>query len=223
MNTANEKNKNTKKMSHDTMVKEIQRVIDECDGGMFYSWVEGIVADMESIGIEEADLYDYIYRAMAIDDDGEVIFEELKDELGVECAEYWRNHASNFTQRQGGDGYRPHDVSYVDEIYEAAKDWLEHERKPLTKEIVERFVDNVKRQMDYLGKVFVENLESNKRGYSEMAYLGELSEKRTLGYTLVKAKIDKDGDVLLKIRKSRGDETSNLNDDLIETLCKVAA
>ena len=216
------KSKKEKKMNHETMVKEIQRVIDECDGGMLFSWAEGIYECMELDGIEESDLYDYIYRSLAMDK-AEPIFDAIKEDLGVECAEYWRNHASDFTQRQGGDGYHPHDVSYVDEIYANVKDWLEHERKPLTKEIVKSFVREVKHQMDYLGKVFVENLESNKRGYSEMAYLGELSEKRTLGYTLVKAKIDKDRNVLLKIRKSRGDETSNLDDDLIETLCKVAA
>ena len=77
--------------------------------------------------------------------------------------------------------------------------------------------------MDYLGKVFVENLESNKRGYSEMDYIGELSEKKILGYALVKATIDKDGNVMLKIRKTHGEETTNLDDDLIETLRKVAA
>lgn len=216
------KSKKEKKMNHETMVKEIQRVIDECDDGMLYAWAEGICECMELDGIEESDLYDYIYRSLAMADD-ERIFDAIKDDLGVECAEYWRNHANDFTQRQGGDGYRPHDVSYVDEIYQLAKDYLEHDRKPLTKEVVMRFVDRVKHEMDYLGKVFVENLESRKRGYSELDYIGELSEKKTLGYSLVKATIDKDGNVMLKIRKLHGDEPSNLDDDLIEALCKVAA
>ena len=223
MNSTNEKNKNTKKMNRDTMVKEIQRVIDECDEEMIRWRTFGYAEGMYDNGIEEADIYDEVYRTMALDEDFEPIFDAIKEELGVECAEYWRDHASDFTTRQGGNGFRPNDVSYVDEVYECVKNALEYFRKPLTKEAVKRFVERMNIEMKSLGKVFVENLESNKRGYSEMDYLGDLSEKRTLGYTLVKAKIDKEGNVLLKIRKGDGDETSNLDDDLIETLCKVAA
>lgn len=224
MNTNNEKNKNTKKMSHDTMVKEIQRVINECDNEMIHWRASGYAECIDDIGgIEEIDIYDDVYRTLALDDDFEPIYDAIKEELGVECAEYWRDHASDFTTRQGGNGFRPNDVSYVDEVYEYVKYYLEYSRKPLTKEFIKCFVDRMNIEMKSLGKVFVENLESNKRGYSEMDYLGDLSEKRTLGYTLVKAKIDKEGNVLLKIRKGDGDETSNLDDDLIETLCKVAA